>query len=101
MKYPTFEMIQRYEGKEDTETLLNMIVSCIDYIFDEEQIYYSKDTTEKEMVDFIENLQSKDLEKIKSFFDKMPKISKDVEFKCNKCGYTENINLQGVQSFFG
>lgn len=101
MKYPTFELIQKYEGKEDTETLLNMIVSCIEYIFDEEQIYYSKDVTEKEMIEFIENLQTKDLEKIKTFFDSMPKITKEVEFKCNKCGYTENISLQGVQSFFG
>jgi hypothetical protein len=101
MKYPNFELIQKYQGKEDTETLLNMIVSCIDYIFDEEQIYYSKDTTHEELVEFIENLQSRDLEKIKSFFDTMPKINKDVEFKCNKCGYSENINLQGVQSFFG
>jgi hypothetical protein len=101
MKYPNFELIQKYQGKEDTETLLNMIVSCIDYIFDEEQIYYSKDTTHEELVEFIENLQSRDLEKIKLFFDTMPKINKDVEFKCNKCGYSENINLQGVQSFFG
>lgn len=101
MKYPTFEMVQKYQGGENTETLMHMIVSCIDYIFDEEQIYYSKDTSEKELIDFIENLQTKDLEKIKSFFDNMPKISKDIEFKCNKCGYTENISLQGVQSFFG
>jgi len=45
-------------------------------------------------------MQSKDLEKIKNFFDEMPKISKDIDFKCNKCGYEEQITVEGLESFF-
>ena len=100
MKYPTFEILQKYQENDDAVILLNMIVSCIDYIFDEEQIYYAKDTTENELTEFIEGLQAADLQKIKEFLESMPKIKKDVQFKCGKCGYEENIELVGAQSFF-
>lgn len=100
MKYPTFEILQKYQENDDAVTLLNMIVSCVDYIFDEEQIYYAKDTSEKELIEFIEGLQASDLQKIKVFLESMPKIKKDVQFKCSKCGYEENIELVGAQSFF-
>lgn len=99
MKYPTFKMIQ-VPGKEVDQTLLDMIVDCIDYIYDEEQVYYAKDTPKTELMDFVEGLQTKELDKIRNFFDTMPNVSKEVEFKCNKCGYHEKIKLEGTDSFF-
>jgi len=48
----------------------------------------------------LESMQAKDLEKIKFFFDTMPKMKKDIEFKCNKCGHEEKIELEGIQNFF-
>jgi len=42
----------------------------------------------------------KDLEKIKSFFDTMPKMKRNIDFKCNKCGHEEKIELEGIQNFF-
>jgi lipopolysaccharide biosynthesis regulator YciM len=77
-----------------------MTADCIEYVYDKEQIYYSKDTTEEERVDFIEGLQTKDLEKIREFFDNMPKLSKNLDFKCGKCGYEEKILLEGIENFF-
>ena len=100
MKYPNFETLKKYEGKNETEIILKLTVDCIDYIYDAEQIYYAKDTTEEELIEFIETMQSKDLEKIKEFFDNMPKISKDLDFKCKKCGYEEKITVEGLESFF-
>ena len=50
--------------------------------------------------EFIDNLQQKDLEKFKDFFDKMPEIKKDVKFKCPKCDYEEDITIKGMQNFF-
>ena len=60
----------------------------------------AKYTMEEELVDFIEGMQSKDLVKVKDFFDKMPKISKDLDFKCGKCGHEEKITVEGLESFF-
>ena len=100
LKYPSFDMIQKYENKSENEVMSGVLVDCIDYIYDNEQIYYAKDSTKEELNDFVDNLQQKDLEKIKVFFDTMPEIKKDVHFKCPKCGYEEDIAIKGLQNFF-
>jgi hypothetical protein len=100
LKYPTFEMVKKYEDMDENQVLTHVLVDCIDYIFDQDQIYYAKDSTREELEEFIDNLQQKDLEKFKDFFDKMPEIKKDVKFKCPKCDYEEDITIKGMQNFF-
>ena len=99
-KYPTFEMIQKYEKMNENEVMLKILVDCIDYVYDKESVYYAKDSSREEMEEFIDNLQQKDLEKFKDFFDTMPEIKKDVHFKCPKCAYEEDIAIKGMQNFF-
>jgi hypothetical protein len=99
-KYPTFEMFQKYEKMTENEIMVNILVDCIDYIFDKDQVYYAKDTPRKELEEFVDSLQQKDLEKFKEFFDTMPEIKKDLHFKCPKCAYEEDITIKGMQSFF-
>jgi hypothetical protein len=102
MKYPTFNSVDILGLDTDNmDEILNVIISCIDYIYDEDNIYYAKDTPKKEMLEFVENMKQSDLEKISKFFDSLPKIKKEVDFDCKKCGYQEKIMLEGVQSFFG
>ena len=102
LKYPTFGSID-FAGldTQDMQQILNVIVSCIDYIYDDEQVYYAKDTKKEELIDFIENMKQTDLEKISSFFTSLPKLKKEIHFHCNKCNYEEDITLEVVQSFFG
>jgi hypothetical protein len=100
LKYPTFEMIQKYETMSENDVMLNVLIDCIDYIFDTDNVYYAKDTPKEELVDFVDNLQQAHLEKIKVFFDTMPEIKKDVHFACPKCGYQEDIEIKGMQNFF-
>ncbi len=100
LKYPTFEMVKKYEDMDENQVLTHVLVDCIDYIFDKDQIYHAKDSTKQELEDFIDSMQQKDLEKFKDFFDKMPEIKKDVKFKCPKCDYEEDITIKGMQNFF-
>jgi hypothetical protein len=100
LKYPTFEMIQKYENLNEEEIMTKILVDCVDYIYDKDSVYYAKDTTKEELEEFIDNLQQKDLEKIKQFFDTMPELKKDVHFNCPKCGYEEDITIKGLQNFF-
>ena len=99
MKYPTFDIVQKLNIKNEAD-LLDLVVACIESIYDEEQIYYAKDVSKKELEEFVENLQQSDLEKIQHFFQTMPKLSKKFDFKCPKCGYNEDVNIEGIQSFF-
>jgi len=100
MKYPNFETLKKFKDVEEADSIIKMTVSCIEYVYDADKIYYAKDTTEEELVEFVESMQSKDLERIKTFFDTMPKVKKDVDFKCNKCGHEEKIEVEGIQNFF-
>lgn len=100
LKYPTFEMIQKYETMDENDVMMNVLVDCIDFIYDKDSVYYAKDTTKEELIDFVDNLQQVHLEKIKKFFDTLPEIKKDVHFKCPKCGYEEDIEIKGMQNFF-
>lgn len=103
MKYPKMSIFENYANvdSEDINIILDLIVGCIDYIYDKEEIFYSKDATKEELMEFVESLQSKDLDKVKMFFDTMPKLTKKINFSCKKCGYNEEVELEGIQSFFG
>lgn len=102
MKYPTFDILKTISDDDEvTDAIMDMTIGCIDYIYDDESIYYTKDYAKEELIDFIESLQTKDLEKIRDFFNMMPKLKKNVMFKCGKCGYEEEIEVEGLQNFFG
>jgi hypothetical protein len=100
MKYPSFETIKKFDVENEADSIIKITVNCIDYVYDSNSIYYAKDSTEEELIEFVESMQAKDLEKIKTFFDTMPKMKRDIDFKCNKCGHEEKIELEGIQNFF-
>jgi len=99
MKYPSFDLLEKLNVKDDVD-FLNIIIGCIDFIYDKDNMYYAKDADPTELNEFIENLQQSDMEKIQKFFETMPKIKKEFDFKCGKCGYQEHIEVEGMQSFF-
>mgnify|MGYP003650651776 CR=1 FL=1 len=102
MKYPNLYMIDNSKKikKEEVEVVMDLIIKCIDYIYDKDNIYYAKDFSKDELMEFIESMQQEDLEKLQKFFFTMPKISKQLDFKCGKCGYEEKIVVEGLQNFF-
>ena len=56
LKYPTFEMIQKYENMNENEILVNVLIDCIDYLYDDEQVYHAKDSDHVEVVDFVDSM---------------------------------------------
>jgi len=79
---------------------MELLTNCVDYVYDTDNIYKAKDTPKEELVEFIDSMQQKDLEKIQNFFETAPKIKHTIEFKCKKCEYEEKIPVEGLQSFF-
>lgn len=101
MKYPNIEMMDKINiSDENIDVVMDLIVNCIDYIYDDEEIYYAKDSTKTELIEFIENMQQNDLEKVQKFFETMPRIKKDLHFKCPKCKYEDDVLVEGIQNFF-
>jgi hypothetical protein len=78
----------------------NIVALVNYYIYDKETLYYAKDSTKEELSEFVESLQTKDLQKFKEFFDTTPKLRKNINFKCPKCSYEEDVLVEGIESFF-
>lgn len=101
MKYPSMKSLENANvGENNTERIMKVLMNCVDYIYDAETVYYRKDITDKELTEFMEGLNRQQFEKIQKFFDTLPKLKTNLDFKCAKCGYEEKILLEGIQSFF-
>ena len=102
LKYPEFSIIEKLtESENSVETAFKIIVDSIEHIFDGDQYYYANESTPQELMDFLESLNQDQFVKLEKFFDTIPKIKKDVEIKCNKCGFDHSITVEGLENFFG
>ena len=101
MKYPQLDSINMNDLQStDVDTIFNVVSSCIDSIYQGEEIYDSGDYTKEEISEFINNLTQEQFLKIQQFFDTMPKLSHTVPYNCSKCEYDEPLLLEGLQNFF-
>ena len=53
LKYPTFEMIQKYEDMDEKDVMMTILVDCVDYIYDKDNLYYAKDSTKEELEELL------------------------------------------------
>lgn len=104
LKYPSIDIIKNIEklGTADSEVdlVFDIIIECIDYIFDTNEVYYAKEQTKQELADFINNLTAEQFAKIENFFDTMPKLQYKVDYACPVCGKQHHKKLEGLNSFF-
>jgi hypothetical protein len=101
MILPRYTVIQKARDMKDmTEFVFELIADCIEYIYDGNEMFYTKDIDRSEVVEFIENLNQVQFTRIQSFFDTIPKLEKKVDVKCNKCGFEHHIEFEGIESFF-
>ena len=93
--------ISDLSGGIQSVVAFDLIAKCIDQIYDEENVYNKTDRTPDELQEFLERLTPDQFKKIEHFFNTIPKMYKDIEFKCGSCGHIEEIKLEGLASFFG
>ena len=87
-------------NKENVDTMFNVVASCIDHIYEGDKTYPAKDSTKKELVEFLEGLSQQAFLKIKKFFDTMPQLRHEVEVTNPKTGIKSTVTFKGLQDFF-
>ena len=87
-------------NKENVETMFKVVASCIDHIYEGDKTYPAKDSTKKELVEFLEGLSQQAFLKIKKFFDTMPQLRHEVEVTNPKTGIVSKVTFRGLQDFF-
>ena len=103
LKYPSMKQFieSNFEaGVENVSNTMEVISSCIDIIYNEEESWSASDVTKKELDDFIDQLNTKQFKLIEEFFDTMPKLSHKIKVKNPKTEVESTIILEGLAAFF-
>ncbi len=104
LKYPSVVQFieNNFEASEKSEVsnTLDMIISCIDTIYTEEESWNASESTKKELEDFVDQLNTKQFKSIEDFFATMPKLTHSVKVKNPTTGVESNVRLEGLAAFF-
>ena len=104
MKYPSLDQFIKSNfdfGEEvSMDQSFDLIGSCIDKIYNEEEVWSAADCTKKEVKDFLEQMNSMQFKEIEKFFETMPKLSHSVTFTNPKTKVESTVVLEGLSSFF-
>ena len=104
MKYRSLEQFISsnfdFAEKNQMEQSFDLVASCVDKIYSEEEVWAAADCTKKEIKEFLEQMNSTQFKQIETFFETMPKLSHTVKFKNPNTKKENEIVLEGLSSFF-
>ena len=105
LKYPSLdEFIKNnfdFNDQNAMEQSFKLIASCIDKIYNEEEVWVAADCTKKEITEFLESMNSSQFKKIEEFFTSMPKLSHTIKVTNPNTKVENEVVLEGLASFFG
>ena len=103
LKYPSMKQFieSNFEaGVETVSNTMDVVISSIDMIYNEEESWNASESTKKELEDFIDQLNTKQFKLIENFFDTMPKLSHKIKVKNPKTDVESTVLLEGLAAFF-
>ena len=104
MKYPSLDQFikSNFDFTEEVsmDQSFDLIASCIDKIYNEEEVWSTADCTKKEVKEFLEQMNSMQFKEIEKFFETMPKLSHSVTFTNPNTKVESTVVLEGLSSFF-
>ena len=104
MKYPSLDQFIKnnfdMSGNVGIDQSFDLIASCVDKIYSEEEVWVAADVTKKELVEFLEQMNSIQFKQIEKFFETMPKLSHEITFTNPKTKVESTVVLEGLSSFF-
>ena len=104
MKYPSLEQFIKnnfdFNNQNAMDQSFDLIASCIDKIYTEDEVWSTSDVTKKEVTEFLESMNSSQFKDIEKFFETMPKLSHKIQIKNPKTEVESEVILEGLASFF-
>ena len=104
LKYPSLDQFIKnnfdFNDKNMMDQSFDLIATCIDKIYTEDEVWASADCTKKEMKDFLEQMNSNQFKEIEKFFETMPKLSHSIAITNPKTKVKSDVVLEGLASFF-
>jgi len=104
MKYPSLDQFIKnnfdFNDKNAMDQSFELIATCIDKIFTEDEVWAVEDCSKKEIVDFLEQMNSSQFKEIEKFFETMPKLSHSITVKNPKTKKENVVVIEGLAGFF-
>ena len=104
MKYPSLDEFIKsnfdLDEKNQMDQSFDLIASCIDKIYSEEEVWAAEDCTKKEMSEFLESMNSSQFKEIETFFETMPKLSHTIKVTNPNTKVVSDVTLEGLAAFF-
>jgi len=104
MKYPSLDQFIKnnfdFNDKNAMDQSFELIGSCIDKIFTEDEVWSTADVTKKELIEFLESMNSSQFKDIEKFFETMPKLSHSVKVTNPNTQVESEVVIEGLASFF-
>ena len=104
MRYPSLDQFIKnnfdFNDKNAMDQSFELIATCIDKIYTEDEVWAAADCTKKEMKDFLEQMNSNQFKEIEKFFETMPKLSHSVSVTNPNTKVKSEVVLEGLASFF-
>ena len=103
MRYPALKDVDSdtLQGDINIQKTYKMITNCIEQIYEGDKVYFRKDTPEKEIQEFVDNLSAEQMQKLSKFYNTMPRLEHKVTVKNPKTEVESEVTLKGLASFFG
>ena len=105
MKYPSLDEFikNNFDFKEENQMdqSFQLIASCIDKIYSDEEVWATADCTKKEVNEFLESMNSSQFKLIEKFFETMPKLQHTITVTNPNTKVKSDVVLEGLASFFG
>ncbi len=100
MNHPSVTILDKIPaGATSTDLVEHLIINCIESVFDAESVYPASEEPEEDKLEFISNLDVATFDKIRNFFDSLPKLYHKIEYK-NSLGNDRVIELSSLRDFF-
>tara|TARA_B100000287_G_scaffold161880_1_gene152704 strand:+ start:177 stop:896 length:720 start_codon:yes stop_codon:yes gene_type:complete len=105
MRYPSLDEFVKnnFATASDisVDDTFDLIASCVDQVYSEEESWAAADCTQKELSQFVESLNSNQFKEVEKFFETMPKLSHTVKVINPNTKKENEVVLEGLQNFFG
>jgi len=100
MRYPSITYMNSIGSAiNDADTAINIIMACVDKVYDTDNVYEASEYSKEELNDFILSLSSKQFQNIQEFFNNQPKVTQKITYK-RKDGKEKELVLEGLNDFF-
>ena len=104
MRYPSLDQFIKnnfdFNEKNAMDQSFELIATCIDKIYTEDEVWATADCTKKEVKEFLESMNSSQFKQIEKFFETMPKLSHTLEVTNPNTKVKSEVVLEGLASFF-